>query len=110
MAGDARDGMLMVGGWEASGRIPIEDAARRCAEAGAVRLHCTAIERDGTMAGPDIELLRRGRDASGLRIVAAGGIRSGDDRSLLAAEGLEGVVVGRALLEGGVPLEAIRAH
>ena len=109
VAVDARDGMLMVGGWEASGRIPIEDAARRCAEAGAARLHCTAIERDGTMAGPDVELLRRVRDASGLRIVAAGGIRSLDDLRLLAAERLEGAVVGRALLEGGVPLEAIRA-
>ena len=99
----------MVNGWEASGLMPVEEAARRCAEAGASRLHCTAIDRDGTMAGPDLELLRRVRDASGLRIIAAGGIRSLDDLRLLAAESLEGAVVGRALLEGSVPLAAIRA-
>ena len=109
VAVDGRDGMLVVGGWEASGQIPIEDAARRCAEAGAARIHCTAIDRDGTMGGPDIELLRQVRDASGLPVIAAGGIRSSEDLELLAAEGLEGAVVGRALLEGAVPLSAIRS-
>jgi phosphoribosylformimino-5-aminoimidazole carboxamide ribotide isomerase len=109
VAVDARDGMLMVGGWEAGGAVPIAEAAARCARAGAARLHCTAIDRDGTMGGPDIALLREVRDASGLPIVAAGGIRSLDDLRLLASERLEGAVVGRALLEGGVPLDAIRA-
>ena len=108
VAVDARNGMLMVGGWEAEGCMPAGDAARRCAEAGAPRIHCTAIERDGTMNGPDIELLREVRDASGLPVVAAGGIRSLEDLAALADEGLEGAVVGRALLEGGVPIGAIR--
>ncbi len=108
VAVDARDGMLRVGGWEADGELPVADAARRCATAGAVRIHCTAIDRDGTMAGPDIELLREVREASGLRIIAAGGIRSSEDLAALATEQLEGAVVGRALLEGAVPLAAIR--
>ena len=47
VAVDARDGMLRVGGWEADGELPVADAARRCATAGAVRIHCTAIDRDG---------------------------------------------------------------
>ena len=110
VAVDARDGMLMVGGWEAEGRMPVKDAARRCADAGAVRIHCTAIDRDGTMGGPDVELLREVRDASGLPVVAAGGIRSLEDLATLTQEGLEGAVVGRALLEGGVPMGAIRSR
>lgn len=109
VAVDVRDGMLRVGGWEADGRIPVEDAARRCADAGAPRIHCTAIDRDGTMGGPDLALLRRVRDASLLPVVAAGGIRDPADLEALAAENLEGAVVGRALLEGSVPLSAIRA-
>ena len=108
VAVDARDGMLMVGGWEASGQLPVEAAARRCAQAGVARLHCTAIERDGTMGGPDLALLRKVRDASGLPTVAAGGIRSEADLATIAAEGLEGAVVGRALLEGAFPLSALR--
>lgn len=108
VAVDARDGMLMVGGWEAEGQIAIDEAARRCAQAGVARIHCTAIDRDGTMGGPDLELLRQVRDSSGLPVIAAGGIRSIDDLRLLASERLEGAVVGRALLEGRVPIEAIR--
>ncbi len=109
VAVDARDSMLRVGGWEAGGRIPIGEAARLCADAGVARLHCTAIDRDGTMGGPDIELLRQVRDASGLPVIAAGGIRSLADLELLAQERLEGAVVGRALLEGRVPISVIRS-
>jgi uncharacterized protein related to proFAR isomerase len=60
------------------------------------------------MAGPDLDLLGRVRDRSGLPVLAAGGIRSEDDLAQLSGLGLEGAVVGRALLEGMIPLEALR--
>ena len=81
-----------------------DEYAERCAEAGVRRLLCTAIERDGTMAGPDLELLERVRDRSGLPVLAAGGVRSEEDLDALAALGLEGAIVGRALLEGAITL------
>jgi phosphoribosylformimino-5-aminoimidazole carboxamide ribotide isomerase len=109
VAADAREGRLAVAGWEESGGLPIEDAARACRDAGVERLHCTAIERDGTMEGPDLDLLTRVREASGLPVVAAGGIRSLEDLAALAAAGLEGAVVGRALLEGRIPDSALRS-
>jgi phosphoribosylformimino-5-aminoimidazole carboxamide ribotide isomerase/phosphoribosylanthranilate isomerase len=56
------------------------------------------------MAGPDLGLLERVRDRSGLPVLAAGGVRSHDDIDVLAALGLEGAVVGRALLEGRITL------
>jgi uncharacterized protein related to proFAR isomerase len=62
------------------------------------------------MAGPDLGLLASVRDASGLPVLAAGGIRTEADLDRLAALGLEGAVVGRALLEGTIPLEALRRH
>ncbi|HEU4448837.1 MAG TPA: HisA/HisF-related TIM barrel protein, partial [Gaiellaceae bacterium] len=76
----------------------------RCAEAGVARLLCTAIDRDGTMTGPDLVLLERVRERSGLPVLAAGGIRSEDDLVELEALGLEGAVVGRAVLEGAIRL------
>lgn len=109
VAVDARGGKLALAGWERDGGLPIEEAAARCAAAGVPRLHCTAIDRDGTMAGPDLDLLARVRDRSGLPILAAGGIRSEEDLAKLDALGLEGAVVGRALLEGAIPLSAISA-
>jgi phosphoribosylformimino-5-aminoimidazole carboxamide ribonucleotide (ProFAR) isomerase len=61
------------------------------------RVHCTAIDRDGTLAGPDLDLVRRVA-ASGLRVLAAGGVRTPDDVAALADAGAEAAVVGRALL------------
>jgi phosphoribosylformimino-5-aminoimidazole carboxamide ribotide isomerase len=104
VAVDARGGRVVVSGWTRSTAVTPEDLAARCAEAGVERLLCTAVERDGTLGGPDLDLLARVRDASGLPVLAAGGVRSESDLNALAALGLEGAVVGRALLEGAVSL------
>ena len=107
VAVDVRDGRVAVRGWESDAGIDAETAAERCAAAGVARLLCTAVERDGTLGGPHLELLERVREASGLPVVAAGGVRSETDLAALAAVGCEGAVVGRALLEGSLPLSAL---
>jgi phosphoribosylformimino-5-aminoimidazole carboxamide ribotide isomerase len=107
VAVDARGGRLALAGWEELGELTVGEAAERCAAAGVRRLHCTAVDRDGTMSGPDLELLGLVRDRSGLPVLAAGGIRTEADLDRLAAAGLEGAVVGRALLEGAIPLSAL---
>lgn len=99
VAVDARDGRVAVGGWLADAGLDVEEAATRCAAAGVARLLCTAVERDGTLGGPDVELAARVVRASGLPVLAAGGVRSAADLDALAAVGCEGAVVGRALLE-----------
>jgi phosphoribosylformimino-5-aminoimidazole carboxamide ribotide isomerase len=104
VAVDARDGRVAVAGWSRITNLAPDEFAERCAEAGVSRLLCTGIDRDGTLAGPDLGLLERVRDRSGLPVLAAGGIRSQKDVDDLAALGLEGAVVGRALLEGGFTL------
>ena len=104
VAVDAREGRVAVAGWSRMTELAPDELAERCAEADVRRLLCTAIERDGTMAGPDLALLGRVRDRSGLPVLAAGGVRGEDDLDALAALGLEGAVVGRALLEGRVTL------
>lgn len=108
VAVDARGGRLAVSGWERPGGLDVTEAAALCATAGVRRLLCTAVERDGTMAGPDLELLADVRNASGLPVLAAGGVRDERDLGDLAALGLEGAVVGRALLEGSLPQSVVR--
>jgi len=104
---DVRAGRVAVRGWlEDPGLAPAE-VAGRCAAAGVPRILCTAIERDGMLGGPDLDLLREVRDASGLPVLAAGGIRSEADLAAVAAAGCEGAVVGRALLDGSLPLSAV---
>src|SRR3954467_823622 len=94
---DVRDGQVRTAGWTEGSGLSIDDAARRCKDAGVIRVLCTAIDRDGTLAGPDLDLVRQVAD-TGLRVLAAGGVRSPEDIAVLAAAGAEAAVVGRALL------------
>jgi phosphoribosylformimino-5-aminoimidazole carboxamide ribotide isomerase len=104
IAVDVREGRVAVGGWRRGTKLTAEDAVDRCAAAGVSRLLCTAIERDGTLGGPDLDLLRRVRERSGLPVLAAGGVRSRGDLDAIEEAGCEGAIVGRALLEARVPL------
>jgi phosphoribosylformimino-5-aminoimidazole carboxamide ribotide isomerase len=104
VAVDVREGRVAVGGWQRQTDLTAEAAAEQCADAGVSRLMCTAVERDGTLGGPDLELLRRVREASGLPVLAAGGIGSREDLDAVEETGCEGVIVGRALLEERLPL------
>jgi len=94
---DVRDGQVRTAGWTEGAGLSLDEAAERCVNAGIARVLCTAIDRDGTLAGPDLDLV--GRVAgTGLRVLAAGGIRSPGDVSALAGAGAEAAVVGRALV------------
>jgi phosphoribosylformimino-5-aminoimidazole carboxamide ribotide isomerase len=106
---DVRGGEVVVRGWTRGSGETAEAASERCARAGVARLHCTAVERDGTLAGPDTGLLRRVVAASGLPVVAAGGIASEAHLAAVEAAGCEAAVVGRALLDGTLTLRAWRA-
>lgn len=57
VAVDARDGLVTVSGWTQDSELRAVDLARRCASAGIERLLVTSTGRDGTLAGPDVELL-----------------------------------------------------
>ena len=99
VAVDVRDDVVRARGWT-EGSLDVDEAIRRCVAAHVPRLLCTAIERDGTLRGPDLDLVRRVVAGSGLPVLAAGGIRSVDDVDALEEAGAEGAIVGRALLEG----------
>jgi phosphoribosylformimino-5-aminoimidazole carboxamide ribotide isomerase len=101
---DVRDGAVRTAGWTATSGLTVEEAAERCAGAGVTRVLCTAIDRDGTLAGPDVELLARVRELTGARVLAAGGIASRDDLAAVEAAGCEAAIVGRALLDGRLEL------
>jgi phosphoribosylformimino-5-aminoimidazole carboxamide ribotide isomerase len=97
VAFDVRDGLLAVRGWLASTGLSVDDALEQCIGAGVQRLHVTAIDRDGTMRGPDLDLYEK-MCRSVLAIVAAGGVR--DDADVLALEhvGCEAAVMGLGYL------------
>jgi phosphoribosylformimino-5-aminoimidazole carboxamide ribotide isomerase len=95
---DVKDGRLGVRGWTNISSVTVDEALERCKDAGVVRLHVTAIERDGTMSGPDLPLYEQAC-ASGLPVVAAGGVRGDDDLDALARVGCEAAVMGVGYLK-----------
>jgi phosphoribosylformimino-5-aminoimidazole carboxamide ribotide isomerase len=108
---DLRAGRAAVDGWLREGEVEPMAIAARLLEEGASRLIVTETSRDGTLAGPDLEGLAALRGAfPEATLVAAGGVGSLDDLRALDAIGVDGAVVGLALLTGAVdPAEAVAA-
>ena len=106
---DVRDGEVAVDGWTRSSGMTAVTLAHDCATAGVRRLLVTSTVRDGSLAGPDVDLLAEVLRA-GLPVIAAGGISSIDDLVAVRALGCEAAVAGSALLAGRFTLpEAHRA-
>jgi len=99
VAVDAREGLVTVKGWTEGSTVGAAELARRSAAAGIERLLVTSTGRDGTLAGPDVDLLESVL-AVGLPVIAAGGIARLDDLSALRRLGCEGAVTGSALWLG----------
>lgn len=104
---DVRDGRVAVDGWLRLSETSPAELARRCSEAGVSRLLVTAASRDGSMSGPDLDLLAQVLPV-GLPVVAAGGIASTGDLVALQELGCEAAVTGSALLSGRFTLADAR--
>ncbi len=100
VAVDVRDGLVTVEGWTRESELEPAELARRCRDAGVRRLLVTSTRRDGSLAGPDLDLIEEIRAASELPVLAAGGIASLADVEVLRELGCEGAVVGSALWRG----------
>jgi len=106
---DARDGKVAVKGWKETTSMDAVELAKRCEADGASRIIYTDISRDGTREGVNIEETRKLAQAMKIPVIASGGVATLEDiRRLLPLEkdGVEGVVVGKALYSGSFTLKA----
>jgi phosphoribosylformimino-5-aminoimidazole carboxamide ribotide isomerase len=97
---DARAGLLSVTGWTADEERPIEEVLSAWDGASLAGVIVTSIDRDGTLAGPDLELLSRVLAATPHPVAYAGGIGSLHDLAALAQAGAAAAILGKALFEG----------
>ena len=111
---DARAGRVAVSGWTSGRSCSSLELAEAMKEAGIRRIVYTDIDRDGTMNGLNTGSTARLARESGLRVIASGGVATMEDlerASGAAADGLEGVVLGKSLYEGTIDLsEAVRKY
>jgi phosphoribosylformimino-5-aminoimidazole carboxamide ribotide isomerase len=99
VAVDARDGVVAVDGWTASGDVTAIELGRRAASWGAAALLYTDVSRDGLHVGPNIEVTAQLARAVSCEVIASGGVGSLDDLARLRDAGIAAVVVGRALYD-----------
>ena len=107
---DVLAGRARVAGWTRDGGIEAAHLVQRLVASGVSDVMVTAIDRDGTGAGPDLDLIGSMRPLVPGVLIAAGGVAGSDDAVSALAAGADGMVIGRALHDGSLDLaEAIGA-
>jgi phosphoribosylformimino-5-aminoimidazole carboxamide ribotide isomerase len=106
VAVDAKDGMVATDGWTKTTTVSAIELARRFAGAPIAGVLYTDVARDGTRAGPNVEMTAKLAREAGVSVIASGGIGSLDDlRALCAHPGIDAAIVGRAIYDGVFTLE-----
>jgi phosphoribosylformimino-5-aminoimidazole carboxamide ribotide isomerase len=107
VAVDSRDGLVATHGWT---RTQARDAVETVAALAALPLAgvlVTAVEREGRMQGPDLDLSERAAKAVPFPLYASGGIAAPGDLRALEARGVVAAVLGMALYTGALDARAI---
>ena len=102
------DGRVATHGWTEVSEIEAVELAVRMHDLGLERVVYTDVARDGMMIGPNVAATRDLARRTGLIVIASGGVATLDHlRRIreLEPDGVEGVIVGRALYEGAFSLE-----
>ena len=109
---DARDGIVLVKGWEESTDLKAIDLGNTLKKIGFKLVIYTDTAVDGTLNGPNLPVIEEFLDRTGLRAIAAGGVSRLDDIAnlkRLERKGLVGAITGKAIYERTLSLpEAIR--
>lgn len=107
---DIRDGRPAVTGWSATEEVAADRLLELWEELPLAGIILTAVERDGTLAGPDLELLRQVGLWTRHPLTYSGGIGTLADLKAVAAAGASAVIVGKSIYEGRIDLAtALRA-
>jgi len=103
---DARNGQVAISGWRETSQVQATSLATELGEIGVQRFIYTDITRDGALKGPNLDALREIQQVISCSLIASGGVSSIDDLRSIAALGIEGAIVGKALYTGDVDLAA----
>ena len=105
---DQNNGVVMVDGWREATGSTVIDSMKLFMEMGVKEFLLTSVDRDGTMTGPDIPTLSSAATRKA-KIIASGGISSVEDAIKVKNIGCSGVILGKALYEGKIHVERVKA-
>ena len=101
---DARDGKVATHGWLQTSDMAATQLARQFSNEPIAAIIYTDIATDGMLAGPNVAAMAQMQAAVDRPVVASGGVTTSEDVARLAAAGLAGCIIGRALYEGTITL------
>ena len=108
LGADVRHGKISINGWKEDSSEDLLPFLKKYIDAGVRNVLCTEISKDGTLAGPAIDLYKEMMTAyPGLHLIASGGVASIDDIKALDAAGIPAVVFGKAIYEGKINLNEL---
>ena len=105
---DAKEGMVATRGWLKQSEISSLELAKQLNDLELAAIISTDIATDGTLKGPNVQALREITEISINPVIASGGVGSIADLISLSEfenEGIEGIIVGRALYDGSIDLK-----
>ncbi len=106
---DARDGWVALDGWTRGSGVDAMDFARKLESEGVERIVYTDVSRDGTLTEPNFAGVEEIAEATGMRVLVAGGVSAVEHVSRLAAVPVEGAIVGSAVYTGAIDLSEAMA-
>ena len=111
LGADVRGGKISINGWKEDSAEDLLPFLKKYIDAGVKTVLCTEISKDGTLAGPAIELYKQMMEAyPQLHLIASGGVSSKEDIEALDRAGIPAVVFGKAIYEGKINLKDLLCH
>ena len=110
LGADVRHGKISINGWKEDSSEDLLPFLKKYVDAGVKNVLCTEISKDGTLAGPAIDLYQSVMEAyPELHLIASGGVSSKEDITALDEAGIPAVVFGKAIYEGRIDLRELIA-
>lgn len=108
LGADVRNGMVSINGWKEDSSQHLLPFLKTYMEHGVKNVLCTEISKDGTLAGPAIELYQSLMKAyPEMHLIASGGVSSNDDILALEKANIPAVVFGKAYYEGKIDVNKL---
>ncbi|HSD04962.1 MAG TPA: 1-(5-phosphoribosyl)-5-[(5-phosphoribosylamino)methylideneamino]imidazole-4-carboxamide isomerase [Nitrosopumilaceae archaeon] len=106
---DQLNGKIVINGWKQDTGIDLISGIKDFLKIGLSEFLLTSVDRDGTLQGPDIDSLSKACKIKNTMIIASGGISNIDDIVAVKKCGATGVILGKALYDGKISIEKVRA-
>ena len=108
LGADVRNGKISINGWKEDSGEALLPFMKKYIDVGVRNVLCTEISKDGTLAGPAIDLYKEMMATyPELHLIASGGVSSIDDIKALEVAGIPAVVFGKAIYEGKINLKEL---